>query len=139
MASVVPESEFHRVREFYRLTGYTGDIQFSDVVVGAWRGNDLVGVVRIATEEGVRVLRGMRVLPEFRRQGIGTEILGEVRLLLDDIECFAIAYAHLKDYYGRIGSCTSDEQEAPAFLRERINRYRTENPQQTFILIRKVK
>lgn len=98
MASVVLESEFNRVREFYRLTGYTGDVQFGDVVVGAWRGNDLVGVVRIATEEGVRVLRGMRVLLEFQRQGIGTEILGEIRLLLNGTECFAIAYAHLKDF-----------------------------------------
>jgi predicted N-acetyltransferase YhbS len=84
------------------------------------------------------VLRGMRVLPEFQRQGIGTEILGEVLLRLEGIECFAIAYAHLKDFYGRIGFCNSNEQEAPAFLRERINRYRTENPHQRFILIRKV-
>ena len=139
MASVVIESELNCVRELYRLTGYTGDVQFGDVVVGAWRGPDLVGVVRIATEEGVRMLRGMRVLPEFQRQGIGTEILGEVRLLLEGIECFAIAYAHLRDFYGRIGFCTSNEQEAPAFLRERINRYRSQNPQQTFILIRKVR
>jgi len=94
MASVVPGSEFNRVREFYRLTGYTGEIQFGDVVVGAWRGNDLVGVVRIASEEGVRVLRGMRILPEFQRQGIGTEILGEVRLLLDGIGCFATRCNH---------------------------------------------
>lgn len=139
MASVVLESEFNRVREFYRLTGYTGDVQFGDVVVGAWRGNDLVGVVRIATEEGVRVLRGMRVLPEFQRQGIGTEILVEIRLLLNGTECFAIAYAHLKDFYGRIGFRDSNEQEAPAFLRLRINKYRADNPQQTFILIRKVR
>jgi hypothetical protein len=41
-----------------------GDVPFGDVV-GTWRGNNLVGVVRIATEEGVRVLRGMRVPPEF--------------------------------------------------------------------------
>lgn len=138
MASVVLESEFNRVREFYWLTGYTGDVQFRDAVVGAWRGNDLVGVVRIATE-GVRVLRGMRVLPEFQRQGIGTEILGEIRPLLNGTECFAIAYAHLKDFYGRIGFRDSNEQEAPAFLRLRINKYRADNPQQTFILIRKVR
>ena len=137
MASVVPESELDHVRALYRLTGYRGEVQLGDIVVGAWRGLDLVGAVRIATEHGVRVLRGMRVQPEFQRQGIGTEILGEVRLLLDSKECFAIAYPHLKDFYGRIGFCTSDECDAPAFLRDRINRYRTENPQQGFILIRK--
>ena len=83
------------------------------------------------------MLRGMRVLPKFQPQGIGTEILEEVRSLLNDTECFAIAYAHLKDFYGRIGFRDSNEREAPAFLRRRINKYRAENPQQTFVLIRK--
>ena len=139
MPSVVLETELNRVREFYRLAGYTGGVQVGDVVVGAWRKNDLVGVVRIATEEGVRVLRGMRILPGFQRQGIGTEILGEIRLLLTGTECFAIAYAHLKDFYGKIGFCLCSEREAPAFLGRRINKYRAENPQETFILIRKAR
>ena len=108
MASVVPGSEFNRVREFYRLTGYTGEIQFGDVVVGAWRGNDLAGVVRIATEEGVRVLRGMRVPPEFH--GKESDRNGNTPgswLLLGGIECFAIAVAYLKDIYGTLCSLGS--------------------------------
>jgi|SRR5215470_13224629 len=103
MAMVVPESELDHVRALYRLTAYGGEVQLGDIVVGAWRGPDLFEAVRIVTEHGVLVLRGMRVQPQFQRQGIGTEILGEVRLLLDGIECFAIAYPHLKDFYSRIG------------------------------------
>jgi hypothetical protein len=76
--------------------------------VGAWRGNDLAGVVRIATEEGVRVLRGMRVPPEFH--GKESDRNGNTPgswLLLGGIECFAIAVAYLKDIYGTLCSLGS--------------------------------
>jgi GNAT superfamily N-acetyltransferase len=137
MASVFRGGEINRVRKFYRLTGYKREVGPGDVVIGASRGDDLVGAVRIANEHGVQVLRGMRVKPEFQRQGIGAQILEEVRLVLEGRECFAIAYAHLENFYGRIGLRKIDEREAPAFLRERIETYRTENPQQGFILMRK--
>jgi N-acetylglutamate synthase-like GNAT family acetyltransferase len=83
------------------------------------------------------MLPGMRVKPEFQRQGIGAQILEEVQLVLEDQECFAMAYAHLENFYGRIGFRKIDKREAPAFLWERIETYRTENPQQEFILMRK--
>jgi N-acetylglutamate synthase-like GNAT family acetyltransferase len=137
MASVFRVGEINRVRKFYRLAGYKGEVGPGDVVIGASRGDDLVGAVRIANEHSVQVLRGMRVKPEFQRQGIGARILEEVRLVLEGRECFAIAYAHLENFYGRIGFRKIDEQEAPAFLRARIETYRTENPQQEFILMRK--
>jgi GNAT superfamily N-acetyltransferase len=137
MASVFRVGEINRVRKFYQLTGYKGEVGPGDVVIGASRGDDLVGAVRVANEHGVQVLRGMRVKPEFQRQGIGARILEEVRLVLEGRECFAIAYAHLENFYGRIGFRKIDEREAPAFLRERIETYHTENPQQEFILMRK--
>ncbi len=137
MAPVFVASQLQRVRDFYRLTGYNGGVGPGDVVVGATRGDELIGVVRLASEQGTQVLRGMRIKPQLQRQGIGKQILEEVRLLLQGKECFAIAFAHLEDFYGRIGFRKIDEQEAPAFLRERIATYRQRNPQRDFILIRK--
>lgn len=137
MASVSCIGEIEQVRKFYRLAGYKGGVKPDDVFVGASFEGDLVGVVRIATEHGVQVLRGMRVKPELQRQGIGAQMLAEVRLLLSGRDCFAISYAHLEKFYGRIGFRKIDEQTAPVFLRERIVAYRQENPQLEFILIRK--
>lgn len=137
MAPVFVASQLQRVRDFYRLTGYNGGLGPSDVVVGAARGDELIGAVRLANEQGTQVLRGMRIKPQLQRQGIGKQILEEVRLLLQGKECFAIAFAHLEDFYGRIGFRKIDEQQAPAFLRERIATYRQRNPQRDFILIRK--
>lgn len=136
MASVFRIGEIEPVREFYRLAGYKGGVKLDDALIGASVEGDLVGVVRIATEHGIQVLRGMRVKPEFQRQGIGARMLREVRPLLRGRECFAIAYAHLENFYGRIGFRKIDEQVAPVFLRERIEAYRQQNPQLEFILIR---
>jgi len=122
MASIFRVREIKRIREFYRLTGYKGGVEPGDIFIGASVGGDLVGVVRIANEHGIQVLRGMRVKPEFQRQRIGARILGEVRLLLAGQECFAIAYAHLENFCGQIGFCKIDERGAPAFLQERIGR-----------------
>ena len=119
------------------MAGYKGNVEPGDIVVGVSRGEDLVGVVRIANEHGIRVLRGMRVKPEFQRQGVGGQMLERIRSLLEGMECFAIAYAQLEGFYGRIGFCKCDERKAPPFLRERIEKYRKENLEQEFILIRK--
>ena len=68
-----------------------GDVQFGDIVVGAWRGNDLVSVVRITTEEGVRVLRGLRVPREFhgkeseRKYSGKLVAFGRLRVLRDSV------------------------------------------------------
>lgn len=112
-------------------------MQLNDVVIVALFEANLVGVVRIVNEHGIRVLRGMRIKPEFQRQGIGSKMLGEVRQVLAAEECFAIAYAHLETFYRQIGFRKVDKKEAPAFLHERIETYRKERPQQEFILIRR--
>ncbi len=77
------DGEIERVRAFYALTGYRGGVQTGDLLVGAVCGGEIVGAVRIAKEHGVLVARGMRVLPNFQRQGIGARILKEVRPILD--------------------------------------------------------
>ena len=106
-------------------------------VITAQKDEELIGVVRICPENGVLMLRGMEIKPEFQRQGIGSRMLGEVEKILQGKECFGIPYEHLERFYGQIGFQKIDDKEAPSFLQNRITKYRQEYPDTRFILMKK--
>ena len=63
--------DISRVLKFYAERRYGGGIRPEDALLLAEHDGELVGIVRLTTEEGVVVLRGMQVHPRFQRQGIG--------------------------------------------------------------------
>ena len=84
----------------------------------------IVGIVRVAEEEGTLVLRGMRVAPAFQRRQIGTRLLQNIAGWLGQRECYCIPYRHLSGFYGQIGFVETDGGSAPEFLGERLADYR---------------
>lgn len=113
--------ELTLARAFYRSVGYEGGIQDSDcVVVAVDHTGDIVGVVRLADEEGEMILRGMFVAAHLQRRGVGHQLLGEVAVQLADRPCWCLPYAHLVDFYGLIGFRGVDPSSAPKHLRERL-------------------
>lgn len=126
-----------RAREFYAERGYGGGIAPDDTVLLAERGGDLIGIVRLAPEEGEIVLRGMQVHPSHQRQGIGLQLLAAVEGALGNRTCYCIPYAHLKDFYGRIGFAVVDPADAPPFLRARVEGYRVRFAGKEFLLMRR--
>ena len=65
--------DISRVLKFYAERRYGGGIRPEDALLLAEHDGALIGIVRLTTEEGVVVLRGMQVHPRFRRQGIGKD------------------------------------------------------------------
>lgn len=126
-----------RAREFYAERGYGGGIAPDDTVLLAERDGDLIGIVRLAPEEGEIVLRGMQVHPSFQRQGIGLHLLAAVASALGNRTCYCIPYAHLEDFYGRIGFAAVDLADAPPFLRSRVEGYRVRFEGKEFLLMRR--
>lgn len=124
-----------RALEFYAERGYGGGIAAKDAVLLAERDGNLVGIVRLAPEEGEIVLRGMQVHPSVQRRGIGTELLAAVARELGDRSCFCIPYAHLRKFYGGIGFATIEPPQAPPFLASRVAGYRDRWPQKRFLLM----
>lgn len=117
-------SEWRRVETFYRERKYRGVLSSEAIVVVAARGPDLVGVGRVQTEEGVSVLRGMRMDPPFQRRGIGARILSQLLAEVGNRSCYCIPYSHLRGFYGRAGFTEVDSAAAPSFLRDRLVDYR---------------
>ena len=124
-----------RARRFYTERKYGGEIRPEDSVLLAEEEGKLVGVVRLATEEGTTVLRGMQVHPAFQRQGIGTQLLASVARVLGAQPCFCIPYAHLVDFYSKIAFVVIDPAEAPPFLSSRLARYRQRSDGKEYLLM----
>lgn len=118
--------EIQRVVAFYRSFDYTPSIGPDDVLVVAELDGSLCGVVRLCQEQGVLLLRAMRVRQDVRRQGIGTRLLQAIEPLIAEQECFCIPHRYLCEFYGRIGFVAIAASQAPGFLQERLARYRAE-------------
>jgi N-acetylglutamate synthase-like GNAT family acetyltransferase len=119
----------------YRHLGYGGGIQATDRLVLAEARGRLVGLLRLALEQGTTVLRGMRVVPALQRRGVGTAILRAAAKELGAEACYGIAYVHLKSFYAQIGFREISPAEAPSFLADRLARYRSERPEAALYLM----
>lgn len=122
--AVARAEEHGRAAQAYEAWGYRGGVRAEDAVYVAEAGGELVGVVRRTVEEGVTMLRGMQVSPEWRRRGIGMRMLRAFVADLGGGECWCIPYTHLTGFYGTEGFTTVPDADAPAFLRARLAEYR---------------
>jgi GNAT superfamily N-acetyltransferase len=128
-------AELPEVLRLYAAWQYSGEVRPEDAIFIAKQGGGLIGVVRFVAEGGTTVLRGMRVQPEFQRQRIGSRLLDAAVAALGGQECYCIPYAHLVDFYGRVGFVTVAPNEAPAFLAERLERYRQRGTANEFLIM----
>lgn len=76
-------SELREVQSHYTICGYRGGVDAADTTILARSQGQLIGAVRICTERGVTVLRGMHVLPSFQRLGAGSQLLAAAIPLLN--------------------------------------------------------
>ncbi|HYG07685.1 MAG TPA: GNAT family N-acetyltransferase [Stenotrophomonas sp.] len=111
------------VRALYDSCGYRGTVSRTDRVIGATMGQALVGAVRLCAEEDVIVLRGMQVLPDYQRQGVGSQLLQACVRHLDAGDSYCLPYAHLAAFYGRAGFMVVQQSDLPAFLQRRLDAY----------------
>jgi N-acetylglutamate synthase-like GNAT family acetyltransferase len=126
-----------RVNTFYKNAGRpTKKLEPNDQVVMAILDDEIVGVVRLCFEQDHYVLRTMQVHPEFQRQGVGQQILNHFEVVLNEqkiMKSYCFAFAHLEDFYGRIGYKKIENSEAPLFLQQRLTEAMSSYPDEKFI------
>jgi len=121
---IAQSSDLSRVIAAYETWGYRRGVAPGDTVWMAEAEGELIGVVRIAPENGTLVLRGMRIAEPWRRQGIGSAMLRVLEARLGKRECFCVPYSHLIEFYGQIGFVEMTASAAPAFLADRLAEYK---------------
>ena len=130
------EAERDAVVAFYARWSYTGTIAPGDLIFVARAAGELIGVVRLASEEGVQVLRGMRVDVPWQRKGIGRRLLALTSEAIGSQACYCIAYRHLERFYGAIDFRPIKPAAAPAFLAARYDQYQHRDPEDYILLAR---
>ena len=118
-------NELNELSDFYVKCVYGGTFDESDDVFYAVERDRLSGVVRIALENGVLILRGMQVLPTLRGKQIGRKLLS---FMVDDISqikapCYCLPHNHLAKFYGDAGFIMTKPRDVPAFLIKRQLKY----------------
>ena len=121
---VASADEHPSIEQFYRREGYNRSVAPSDIVVVAESGGHTLGVVKLSSEHGCLVLRGMRVREDSRRRGIGSSLLRSLIELIGGRACYCLPFAHLVEFYARAGFSLLSDDEVPPFLRERADHYR---------------
>ena len=124
MVRLAAAADWERIRAGYEAWKYQGGVQPSDTIYLAERDGKLLGFVRRTVEHGVHVLRGMRVVPDEQRTGIGKRILRHFVTQLGAHDCWCVPFTHLVGFYGSVGFAVVPEAEAPRFLQERVATYR---------------
>jgi len=111
------------VDPIYEAGGAKARARNEDLFFLAMTGKQPVGCVRFCVEEKTPMLRSMMVAEEFRGQGVGEKMLGAFEAFLDREgvrDAFCLPYAHLEEFYGKIGFRKVSQEEMPAFLLVRM-------------------
>lgn len=137
---LIPGSEAAPIVDaFYEQEGKSHRARNSDLFFAAFIENTIVGVCRFCVEENTPLLRSMIIHAPLRSQKIGAKILESFARYLDKNNfrpTYCIPYGHLGNFYGLIGFKIINEEDAPAFLQERIQTYR-KNSSDTFMFMRR--
>lgn len=111
------------IAAFYKRCGYSAGLSADDIILIAALGGHFVGAVRLCSEHQTTVLRGMQVLPEHQRQGIGRALLDSCLSRVSNANCYCISWSHLEQFYRSGGFERCDSSGVPDFLAVRLNYY----------------
>jgi N-acetylglutamate synthase-like GNAT family acetyltransferase len=110
------------VDPFLRTHGSMGPLNPTDHVILARQGDDLVGCVRLAQEQGVAVFRSLVVHPDMRGLGLGKRLMREAQRHAQTLgmeEVYGIAFPNLEEFYGGLGLRVIPESALPPHLQRR--------------------
>jgi len=116
-------SDVKWLSSFYKKTVYGGTFSENDDLYFVEEDEKVLGVIRIAFENDVHVLRGMQVLETHRGLGIGTKLLNYLNASVTNDPIYCIPYKRLAEFYESIGFKVIDKVSAPEFLISRLNEY----------------
>lgn len=118
------------IDSFYASHGSKAKARLDDIYFLACHLEDIVGAVRFCIEEETPMLRTMLVDLNYRKLGIGTELLEAfenflVEKSISNIYC--LPYPHLEKFYAQIGFYKIGIATAPKFLEHRAKLYLERN------------
>lgn len=121
-----------QMNAFYESVGSLGRARDEDLFFVAYKDGHLAGCVRFCVESKIPMLRTMQVAKEFRRMGVGHELLKAFAEYLDENNIrntYCIPFAHLEEFYESIGFKKVVGILIPTYLKERLELYSSSGKQ----------
>lgn len=116
------------VNPLYARNGSKHVSRDSDIFFVAFYKDLAIGSVRYCLEKNTHMLRSMMIDEAFRKQGVGSMLLGAFQHYVDTHgfqDIFCLPYQHLEKFYGSIGFRSIPPESTPKFLFERFQQYST--------------
>ncbi len=117
--------EIDRVQNFYRSSGYGGELTGDELILVAENDECVVGALRISREHGTLVLHGMTVAGG---DEVGMDLLRAAERRLRYELCYCLTYQGLLAYYAEVGFEPVPDEEVPPMLRRRMDVIRAQSP-----------
>lgn len=114
---------FPIVSRIYKSHYPSGKVKSDELTIVGTIEHNIVSVVRYRSIEQFRLLTGLLVLPDYRRRGLGHQLMAYCagQLLKEGDFCFA--YNHLEVFYQQHGFVTIEPQQLPPALKLLFERY----------------
>jgi N-acetylglutamate synthase-like GNAT family acetyltransferase len=121
------KTDIERVNDYYESRRRSRGANDTDILLLAEDEDaGVVGVVVLRQEQGYRVLRGMDIRQDYRRQGLGARMLNNLERHMRDQDCYCLPYAHLIPFYRIVGFEIVSDTELPDLLKERLTEHHHE-------------
>ena len=92
-------NELRSAQSSYDAAGYGGSpIADDDIVLIARSVSVIIGVVRLCSSDGFSCLRGMQIDADYRRMGIGTDMLMLLMRFIGDQPSYCLPDSHLEGF-----------------------------------------
>jgi N-acetylglutamate synthase-like GNAT family acetyltransferase len=112
------------VNRFYKRCRYSAKAGRGETVFVIKVDGTIAGAVRLTPKsDNYFFLRSMCIDPEWRRQGLGKQLLAGITPFLDGINCYCYPFSHLLAFYGEVGFVHIDAEDVPAWIQQPYQRY----------------
>jgi len=107
------------VNRFYKECRYSAKANRSDEVYVLRHGGKIVAALRLSLKpEQNFFLRSMCVHPEYRRKGLGAELLKALGPVLSLQSVYCFPFSHLEGFYGNAGFERQLPESVASFIRD---------------------
>jgi GNAT superfamily N-acetyltransferase len=112
------------VNRFYKQCRYSAKAGRGETVFVIKVDGSIAGAVRLTPKaDNYFFLRSMCIDPEWRRQGLGKQLLTGITPFLNGINCYCYPFSHLLAFYGEAGFVHIEEEGALMWIQQPYQRY----------------
>lgn len=111
------------VARLYKAHYPSGKAKRDELTIVGYQQNHIAAVVRFRTVDQYRLLTGMLVVPEYRQQGLGHQLMAHCQQQVLQPGDYCFAYSHLEDFYAQYGFQTLGASALPNPLQVLFERY----------------